>query len=79
MEEAQQAAASRTLRCTPENAREMQQIVRNWPELHALVQSLQAQGVFPGLRALSITLTGSAELVGKGLAAVAGINAAQAD
>lgn len=80
MEQSPQAAtaqASRTIRCTPENTRDMRQIVKNWPELHSLVQSLQAQDQFPGLRGLSITLTGGPELLAKGLAAVAEINAAQ--
>jgi hypothetical protein len=70
--------AKKVIRCTPDNAAAMQQAVKAWPELHALVQDLQAQGVFPGLRGLSITLTGSAALVGKGLAAVAEINATRA-
>ena len=79
MEENQtQPLAKRVIRCTQDNAREMQQAVKAWPELHALVQSLQAQDLFPGMRGLTITLTGSAELVGKGLAAVAEINAAKA-
>lgn len=56
----------------------MQQAVKSWPELHALVQDLQAQNLFPGLRALQITLTGSAALLAKGLAAVADINATRA-
>ena len=79
MEENQtQPLAKRVIRCTQDNAREMQQAVKAWPELHALVQHLQAQDLFPGMRGLTITLTGSAELVGKGLAAVAEINAAKA-
>jgi len=65
----------KTIRCTPENAAQMQQVVKAWPELHALVQGLQAQDMFPGLRALQITLTGSAEHVGKGLAALLPENA----
>ncbi len=72
------AQTSRTIRCTPENARAMQQAVKAWPELHALVQDLQAQDLFPGLRALSITVTGSEALVDKGLDAVAEINATRA-
>ena len=71
-------AVKKVIRCTPENARDMQQAVKAWPELHALVQHLQEQDLFPGLRALSITLTGSEALVGKGLAAVAEINATRA-
>jgi hypothetical protein len=71
--------ATRTIRCTPENAREMQQMVKAWPALHALVQDLQAQDLFPGLRALTVTVTGAPELVAKGLSAVAEINAPQRD
>jgi hypothetical protein len=71
--------ASRTIRCTPDNAREMQQTVKNWPELHALVQHLQAQDFFPGLRALSITLTGPESFVAGGLDAVNGLNASKRD
>ena len=69
---------SRTIRCTPDNAAQMQQAVKAWPELHALVQDLQAQNLFPGLRALQITLTGSDALLANGLAAVAEINATRA-
>jgi len=57
----------------------MQQMVKQWPELHALVQHLQAQDLFPGLRALTVTLKGSEALLGKGLAAVAEINATRRD
>ncbi len=64
------AQATRTIRCTPENARDMQQAVKNWPELHNLVQHLQAQDLFPGLRALQITLTGPQSYVEQGLAAL---------
>lgn len=77
--QAKPAQASRTIRCTLENAGDMQKAVKAWPELHALVQSLQAQGLFPGLRGLSITLTGRQELLDKGLAAVAEINAPKAN
>lgn len=67
--------AERTIRCTPENGAQMQKVVRAWPELHALVQSLQAQDLFPGLRAVQITLTGSAEHCAQGLAALLPENA----
>lgn len=60
----------RVIRCTPENAPQMQQVVKNWPELHALVKDLQAANLFPGLRGLQITLSGPPEYVGKGLAAL---------
>jgi len=62
--------ADRTIACTPENAAQMQRVVKAWPELHDLVQSLQAQDLFPGLRAVRITLTGSAEHCAKGLGAL---------
>lgn len=61
--------AARTIRCEEHNAKEFQQIVKGTPELLALVQSLQAQDLFPGLRAMSISITGSPETVSKGLAA----------
>lgn len=70
---------SRTIRCTPENAAQMQQVVKNWPELHALVKHLQDQNLFPGLRNLQITLTGSAETCAKGLGALLPQNAAKRD
>lgn len=50
-----------TIRCTPENAAEFQRMVKNDPTLLALVQQLQAQNLFPGLRGFSLTLTGPAE------------------
>ena len=71
--------ASRTIRCTPENAAQMQQAVKHWPELHALVQTLQADGLFPGLRALQITLTGPQSYVDQGLAALTPQNPAKRD
>lgn len=67
--------AERTIRCTPENGAQFQKVVREWPELHALVKELQAQDLFPGLRAMQITLTGSAEHCAKGLAALLPENA----
>ena len=73
------AQATRTIRCTPDNAREMQQVVKNWPELHALVQSLQAQDLFPGLRGLSITLTGPESFVSGGLGALTAENGSKRD
>lgn len=67
--------AERTIRCTAENGAQFQQVVRAWPELHALVKDLQAQDLFPGLRAARITLTGSAEHCANGLAALLPENA----
>lgn len=60
--------------CTEENAAQVRQVVKQWPALHGLVAGLQAQGVFPGLRALQITLSGNEKVVGKGLDALTGEN-----
>ena len=82
MEETPKAGApvaTRTIRCTPDNARDMQQMVKQWPELHALVQDLQAHDLFPGLRGLSVTLTGPAEFVAGGIGAINQLNAAKRD
>ena len=68
----------KTIRCTPENAPQMRQVVAHWPELDALVRNLQAQNLFPGLRALEITLQGDQSWCGKGLAALLPENAPQA-
>lgn len=70
--------AEKTIACTPANAAQMQRVVKAWPELHALVQQLQAQDLFPGLRGLSITLTGAEEHVAKGLGALLPENAPEA-
>lgn len=70
--------ARAVIRCTPENAGEMRALVQRWPELNDLVKGLQAQGLFPGLRALRITVTGSESQVAKGLAGVMPQNAASA-
>ena len=70
--------AKAVIRCTPENAAEVRDLVKRWPELDSLVRGLQAQGMFPGLRALQITLTGSEEQVAKGLAGVMAESAPQA-
>lgn len=61
---------TKTIRCTPDNAAQMQQIVKHWPDLHNLVNQLQAQNLFPGLRNLQITLTGPQDHLDKGLAAL---------
>lgn len=61
----------RVIRCTPENVGDMRALIKRWPQLDTLVHGLQGQGVFPGLRGLQITLTGSDEWVGQGLGAVA--------
>jgi len=75
MEETQ----TKTIRCTPENASEMQQMVKAWPQLHALVQTLQAQNLFPGLRALSVTLSGPESFVAGGVGAITQLNALKRD
>ena len=82
MEETPKAGApvaTRTIRCTPDNAREMQQMVKQWPQLHDLVQNLQSQGMFPGLRGLSVTLTGPQEFVAGGIGAINQLNAPKRD
>ena len=71
--------ATRTIRCTPDNAAEMQHMVKQWPELLAVVQSLQAQDLFPGLRGLSVTLTGPQSFVDRGIGALIPENAAKRD
>lgn len=60
---------SRTIKCTAANAAEFQALVKNDPELLGLVQALQAQGVFPGLRGLSVTVSGAPEVLALGLGA----------
>lgn len=60
---------TRSIRTTPDNAAQVQQLVKNDPQLLALVQSLQAQGLFPGLRAFTFTLAGTPEHCAKGLQA----------
>ena len=67
--------SKRVIRCTPDNAKAMAGVVKNWPDLHAMVQTLQAQDLFPGLRNMQITLTGSESFLAKGLDAVNEINA----
>ena len=61
--------ATRTINTTPDNAKQVQQLVKADPQLHALVQSLQAQGMFPGLRAVTFHLAGAPEHCAQGLAA----------
>ena len=65
----------RVIRCTPDNAPEFRDLIKRWPELSDLVRGLQAQGLFPGLRAMQIRLTGGDEWVGKGVAAIQPQNA----
>ena len=72
------APGQRTIRCTEHNAAQFQQLVKSWPELLGLVQSLQAQALFPGLRALSVTLSGPPDVLAQGLGAILPPNAPQA-
>jgi hypothetical protein len=69
---------SRTIRCTEENLPEFKQALRDWPELGTLCRDLIAQGIFPGLRSLQITLTGSKEGVAQGLGAIPALIASKA-
>lgn len=66
------------IRCTPENAKKFQEVVKSWPELHELVKSLQDQDLFPGLRAMQIQLTGDEKTLSKGLDALIEKNASTA-
>ncbi len=53
----------RTIRCSETNTAEFLALVNGWPELKALVRSLRALDLFPGLRSLQITLAGAREWV----------------
>jgi len=75
MEENTKPLASRTIRCTPDNLAEFRQTVKGWQALHEIVDGLIEQGLFPGLRAMQITVTGDEDTVAKGLAAVREITA----
>ena len=57
----------RTIKCTEQNAPAMQQIVKATPGLLSLVKKLQEQNLFPGLRAMTVTITGTPDIVAKGL------------
>ena len=75
----QKSSITRRIAITPDNAAQARALVQRWPALDSLVRSLQAADMFPGLRCLTVTLTGPEEWVGKGLAAVQPQNAPQAD
>ena len=79
MEETPKPAATRTIRCTPDNAAHMQRLVKNSPAMLALVQHLQAADLFPGLRGLSVTLRGPHSFVDGGLGAVEQLMASKRD
>lgn len=66
-----QNTVTRTIRTTLENAAQVQKLVKNSPQLLAMVQSLQSQGLFPGLRGFTFTLTGTPEHCASGLDGVA--------
>lgn len=72
-----QAPVTRNIRATPDNAAALRALVQRWPELHALVQQLQAAQLFPGLRSLQISLTGAPQWVAQGLGASLPENAPQ--
>lgn len=57
----------RVIACTEENAAQMRAVVKQWPQLQALVSGLQAQGVFPGLRGVEVTLAGTQAVVDQGI------------
>jgi len=69
---------SKVIRCTESNAAEFAALVNGWPELKALVRRLRADDLFPGLRGLQVTLTGSPAWVGMELAAIAAEQVAEA-
>lgn len=68
----------RVITCTQANHKEMAAAVKAWPALFDLVQHLQSQDLFPGLRAMRITLTGDDQFLAQGLGAIATINATKA-
>lgn len=76
---------SKTIRCTEANAKEFQDLVKSDAELLNLVQQLQAQtapdgrSMFPGLRAMSVTLTGDEKTLAKGLGAWPSKNGSEAE
>ena len=60
---------AQTIRCTEANQDEFRALVKSCDQLSGLVKGLQAQGVFPGLRGMSITVTGDERELAKGLGA----------
>jgi len=59
--------ATVTIQCCPQNAKAFQAIIKSTPALLDLVQHLQANNLFLGLRAMAITITGAPATVAKGL------------
>lgn len=72
------ALETRVFTPAPETAGEFRAVIRAWPELHALVQQLQAVNLFPGLRGLQIAVTGAPGTLDAGLVAAVQKNAPQA-
>lgn len=68
-------SVTRVIRCDESNAAEFAELVNGWPELKALVRRLRADDLFPGLRGMQVTLSGTPECVAKGLAAIGPENA----
>lgn len=64
------SAATRTFSCTEENLPDFKAAVAAWPELRSLAKSLHTQGLINGLRDVRISITGSPELLAKGLGAI---------
>ena len=69
----------RTIRCTEHNVGQFRAMVKSCPRLTALVEDLQAQGFFPGLRSMTVTLEGPPEYLARGLSAWAEATPAAAD
>lgn len=45
-----------TIKATPENAPLLREVIAGWPELAQTIDGLRKEGLFPGLRAVEITL-----------------------
>mgnify|MGYP007078070861 CR=1 FL=1 len=43
------------IKATPENAHLMREVIAGWPELNSCIKSLRKQGLFPGMRAMTLT------------------------
>lgn len=69
---------TRTIRCTPDNEPEFRALLQDWPELRAYVKDLHAAGFLSGLRAVSVTLTGTPAAVAGGVGAVRAARASMA-
>jgi hypothetical protein len=69
---------TRTIRCTPDNEADFRALLAEWPELRAYVKDLHTDGLLSGLRAISITLTGTPAAVAGGVGAVRAARASMA-